>query len=429
MSADTRPPEVRMVTHADAAALMLLGRLPLGAGSPLADFLADGLEPDSVMPETVQRLAADGWIASQSPPTLHADCLDAFTVLRAPAVQLTLTLGSAQGLVTLDAYCDVDPPTRWVRFEPDAARQSAHLEFFTSTSTLVDAATRTLALGGGLLAPPFRGQWTISQYVVLLGLVDIFRTACLRAILDRTAPGEIEVTPETIVAAIARGQARPHYYWAASLGSLMSPEQMGLSTAVVEDVLEELARLQHLGRSPGGACQWGQALREFAVSLLLVPSFVILSMADWQRTGAPARLALVRGANSLWLFDFVGDTVAIEPLEGESVADRLRKAIETKRPVPAVSVTASPAQGASRDTDHPPPSAGGRTVPREAIACPHCHAPLRKSVRFCTRCGKEQPAFSSPASVLCGRCGRMTRAGRFCTLCGTSLQLGTGAAY
>lgn len=409
------------VTPKDVAAALFVGGLQLHKHSPLNGFLDGEPLPASLTTDALEEMAGAGWVSSLLPPQLHAHCLEAFDVLRGPARHLELTAGSAGGLVTAEFFCARGPSDRWVRFEPDRGGTWARLEFFLTTRSLVERSLRALDLTVGSLLPPFRGRWTSEQFGVLLGLIDVYRATCLRAILDRAPMPAVIVTSDAIFEALEQGLARPHYYWGASLGSLISPHLIDISKGDVDRVLEELSRLGCLTRSAAaGVYHCVHGVREFAVSLLLMPSFLVLSQTVYPDPVVAERLAVVRGANSMWLFDFLADgrnEAVIEPLASESVRQRLLETIDGSRV--GRSDAGPPTEPFASPTETAVLSAGD-TETLASETCFRCTLPLRPTARFCTRCGQIRQHVVPMVS--CQRCGQVTRSGKYCTACGAALH-------
>lgn len=414
-------PVASTVTRRDVAAALFLSGLQLHMHSPLNGFLDGEPLPASLTADALEEMADAGWVSSMLPPQLQAHCLEAFDVLRGPVRHLELTAGSAGGLVTAEFFCAERPSDRWVRFEPDRGGSWARLEFFLTTRNLIERSVRVLDVTVGSLLPPFRGRWTSEQCGVLLGLIDVYRATCLRAILDRAPMPAVSVTSDAIFEALEQGLARPHYYWGASLGSLISPHLIDVSKGDVERVLVELSRLGHLTRSAAdGAYHCVPGVREFAVSLLLMPSFLVLSQTVYPNAVAAERLAVVRGANSMWLFDFVADgrnEVVIEPLASESVRQRLLETIDGSR------MGRSDAESATEPFANPAETAVLPVEETETLVsetCLRCAVPLRPTARYCTRCGHIRQRVVP--MVPCQRCGQVTRSGKYCTVCGAALR-------
>lgn len=403
------------VTHAELDALLTIGRLDSIPASPLAELLDPPAQPRATQHvdlRVLETLADAGWIQSMSPARLRDDCARALGVLAAPQRLLHLKLGSVEGLIGLDLFNDAGSSDGWVRLQSEANGRWARVEFFLGSVTLLERAAHALDLNATFVLPRFHVRWPWERYLVLLGLLDVFRHASLTSILERGAPPDVTISSENLLTAFKQGLSRPHFYWGVSLGSIVSPGNMNISKSRVDAILEDLAREGYVKRTTQGTFRLRRSLQEFCVSLLLVPAFMSLQLRVIEG-GAPStrmHVAALRGANCLWLLEFFEDDggveVAIESCRGQDLLDFLREIVTAP-----VGIAAEPPTAAAPAPD-PVPTA---ELP---MRCAHCAHPLRQGARFCTSCGQAQPE-PPPPEPHCDRCGKpVPRHGKFCTACG-----------
>lgn len=337
------------IVQRELEALLEIAHLSPLAASPLQGTL-DGSSRASVRvvrapgaelePALVQTLADGGWLETTTPPRLRPRCQEALSILASPHRSVRLTLGSQEGLVGMDLYADAASPDRWVRLQSEGTAAWGRMEFFLSAQTLVERVAGAMTLDATFLSPSFTVCWTWERYLVLLGMLDVFRAAALASILERRDPPEVAMSGEDILSAFKQGLARKHYYWAVSLGTLISPGDMNISKARIDAILEELAGEGFVARTTHGTFRLRRGLQELAISLLLIPSFLAASLRVLQGSAHVPRLhvAAIRGANSLWLLEFFenggGVQVSVEACQGQDLADLVREMLVA--PAPAV---------------------------------------------------------------------------------------------
>ncbi len=358
-------PLASTVTQDEAAALLRMCGVEPTAASPLGEMLEDVAAPVGALAgEDSASLLQSGWLAGSDPPSLRPDAERAFRVLAAPDSYLHLVLGLLEGPTTTDLFASDERPEEWVRFQLEQSGLWGRVEFFMTNQGLRDRIRRVLDLGPNLLTPRFKVNWSWSRYMVLLGILDTYREACLRSILERGAAPDPSIDVESILRTYKQGLSQSHYYWGVTLGAALSPAQLNLSRAAVESVLAGLHRDGFLKRSAQGDYRLGRALCEFAVSLLLVPSFVGLRRhAAGARQAFPAlQAAYIRGANCLWklVFSFPDGpvsrtddiTVSIEPVTAQAALDHIERLLAGRAEIsnPTVQVALDELFGRSAGT-------------------------------------------------------------------------------
>ncbi|MBM3464747.1 MAG: zinc ribbon domain-containing protein [Armatimonadetes bacterium] len=405
-----------VLTPREACGLLRLGGLQASGGAPLADLAAPNGLPEGDLPADLAGVLSDaGWLDSTAPPRLRVESDRAVRILAAPHRHLHFVLGAAEGLDAVDLYNDADSTEGWVRVAREGG--GASVEFFLGATSLMERVATAMELDGTFTRPRLSVRWPLERLLVLLCLLDAFRASSLRAILERGAPAPFTVDAETLLSFFKQGLSRVHYYWGVSLGTILLPCPMNITHARLEAVLEDLAREGFLSRTTHGTFRPKRALLEFCVSLLLVPSFLSVSLR-WLRGAQSlpgAHLAAIRGANTLWVLEFYSEDgaifVSIDACRGSELLDLLREVLLTVEPLVELPEPAPKAETPAPQLPEPPPS----PLPgAPAGACMHCGHPLRGGARFCVSCGRAQE------NPVCNACGKSLPVGaRFCSACGT----------
>lgn len=368
----------------EMAALLRVGCLGPAPHSPLHDVV-----PREAAHEELRELADHAWLDRLDPPRLSPEIHDGLSALASPSGHVRIVLGAAEGLGRLELYrASGGDGQRWVRWQADVGGSWAHLECFYHTDALLARIGSILELNDGFLLPRFSARWDWNRFQVLLGLVDVYRATSLRTILERGKSVSSSFGVEDVMDAIKQGLARPHYYWAVSLGRLLAPADLNISRALIAEVLGALANEEFLRAAGPDRWRLGRAITELGVSLLLVPSFLSI---DVQCSDGHAQVALIRGANTLWRFAFTAKAphdVEVSPVSGSTVAQELRTLLN-RVPSPAMPA-AHPA------TNAPHEEGGGQAQPvEERRRCVQCQASLSADARFCGRCGSRIDAVQA----------------------------------
>jgi len=391
-------PRSYTVTRADVEVLLRLGGLEPGALASLRSAAA-GAGPAELSEAVRQGLEREGWLSGVEPPRLRPECRAALATVAAPAAVMRIALGSAAGIRTLDLY-GPGADGGWVRLDLEDAAWG-RFEFPLGEDRLVERAADALDLRPGLAVPGLSVRWSWDRYRVLLGMADVFRAACLEAILRRTDPPVVTFTAAAVAEAWRQAVERPHAFWAASVAGIVSPGAGPLDAVRIAAVLEELGREGYLSARGGGAFQARLAVQEFAVSLLLLPAFLGLARAT--PTGLRPRLAALRGGVTLWRLEFfeAGAELAVEisACGPEEFTDRLRAVLREAAGVPS-------------------PATRLMSAGESETRCGGCGRVLRPGARFCAGCGRGVAA-SFPTCAACGH--RANRPSRFCTRCSAPL--------
>ncbi len=357
----------------EMAALLHLARLSPTAISPLL-----GVHPTPPEAATLEALTREGWLDPLHAYRLRPAAALALGTVAAPQIRLRALLGDAHGLRTFDLYSVGPPPPApplWVRWETprDAAprapfksplsaeglppHDAAQCEFFLDTPTVLERIARTLDLHSGFHRPPFSVRWEWDRFQVLVGLLDVFRATCLRTILEHSRASSPPFRANDILEALKVGLARPHNYWMTSLGNLLAPAPINLTAERIRKILEQLCEERFLHAAGDERFRVGNTLTDVAMSLLLVPAFVALTVGD-ELEEPVSHTAYIRGVDCLWRIEF-------EPLEPWDVEI---KAIDSNAAHCAMRTDLTTRRACEAD-------------------CKHCHQPLPSEARFCMHCG------------------------------------------
>lgn len=348
----------------ELAVLLHIGGITPSPSSPLASC-----PPRAPSRDELHAVDNEGWLESLVPPCLRLDALTALQALSSPTARVKIALGTGEGLKRWELFRA--RREEWVGWQSPQNGNEARLEIFHSNESLLSQWQEALDLSAMFLRPRFAATLDWNRFQVLLGLLDVYRAASLRAILDRNQGPPPTFNADEVFQALEDGRARPHFYWAASLGRMLAPDEMTLRRPQAADVLTQLAAEGFLHSNPvasetpaSAAFRPGRSLTELAVSLLLVPAFLSVTLRSGRST---VHLTLIRGANTLWRLYFSSRapyTVDIEPRGGDDVMQELCGLLAHEgAPAEEAQPIATPAR------------------------CPQCGHQPEAEARFCALCG------------------------------------------
>ncbi|MCP4660855.1 MAG: zinc ribbon domain-containing protein [bacterium] len=237
----------------------------------------------------------------------------------------------------------------------------------------------------------------------LAAVIDLQREQALRTAIERTAVDEVTFDPETLTGVVERSRRGEDFRWMIPRAQLFAPEELELSARHLAAGLEQLVDRKMLDNHHGRL----RLTESFAWMCTLIGTpagWSVLSVRrrrildDGAHTWRRQQVAVIRGVDSLWLFDFNpiekgGFRVHLGDVSPAMLIERLRGMVAS----PAVETRPTP-------EDRAPVVTGEN--------CPHCDVTLRPrpGQQYCPECGKR---------IVCSECGRKLRpeAG-FCTGCG-----------
>jgi hypothetical protein len=282
------------------------------------------------------------------------------------------------------------------------ARQQHEIVYPISGQQVITTLMRRLDLEAGGSIYDFGLSLDANGLSALAAVIDLQREQALRTALERTAAAEVTFEPTALAGVVERSQRGDDLRWMIPRAQLFAPEELALSSYHLAAGLAQLVDRKMLEDHNGRL----QATSRFAWMCTLIGTpagWSVLAvrrrriLADGSHAWQRKQVAMIRGVDSLWLFDFDpikdgGFQVHIGDVSPELLIERLRVLVAP----PAVEPRPAP-------RDRAPALTGER--------CPHCNAALRQRPgQYCTECGNR---------ILCSECGKKLRPkAAFCTGCG-----------
>jgi hypothetical protein len=361
-----------VVSEAELSALIKLSGITVQKTSPLGQIKTGPAANVSDLSKTGLQKAGllDG--SGHAAP----ECQECLKILANPGAEIDLLWGTPDS-VSLSQVYSSGSKDRLVSYTRSSG--TIHLAYFLSAQDIIDLVISKTAF------PEIKNEAGLhienheNTLWAALGVLDLYREAQLKAVLERRAAPDCITTEEEIARLLETSKMEPNFNWYLPAGIIAFPDQIK-SGSLAGDGLKRLISSGVIG--PDGRPD--ASLTAFASRAFPLLSFVSVRAVKANNGGLEkVQFALLRGLSTLLLVQFSAENgenrVSIDSISTSRLPELLFNLATQPFEAVAAPAPAKPAAAAK---------AGNAVCAQPVIKfCPKCGDPVQNGEKFCDKCG------------------------------------------